>query len=204
MPTFPVSYFRTLTCLPLTSFCMSATTPEVSATTSRSSGKFLSLLIHFLSTNSFGLAMIERSPLNRHPNHCWSGYRFSRSMGIRIRIQGLDDQKLYNFTVDKNLNFFKNQKLQYFDARPPWMTSKLPEKPPARKREHKLFKTWSFLSSFFIVWRSFLPSWIRIRFQPTKFNTDPCGSEYGSTTGFGSVWSPWSFSWYFQLNKVKY
>jgi hypothetical protein len=53
------------------------------------------------------------------------------------------------------------------------------EKPSALKREHPALKNKKFLIFVYFRW-SFLPSWIRIRIQPTKINADPCGS--GSAT----------------------
>ncbi len=50
------------------------------------------------------------------------------------------------------------------------------QKPPALKREHPVLQ------------KQTLPTWIRIRIQPTKINVDPCGSAIDNIEAFARVW----------------
>jgi hypothetical protein len=55
----------------------------------------------------------------------------------------------------------------------PKRTSKLQENPSPPKRKHPELENMKFLNFFFYFCGSFLPFWIRIRFQPTKIYADP-------------------------------
>jgi hypothetical protein len=91
---------------------------------------------------------------------------------MRIRINGFDDQKLkLNFFVVEKLSIYLS--LGFHEGLPSYMRSLHPSQVI---REHPALQNLKFLH----YCGSFLPSWIRIRFQPTKMNVDPCGYGPGS------------------------
>ncbi len=97
------------------------------------------------------------------------------SMRIRVRIQGVNGQKLKKFTAG---TFFFNCNFLY--PRPPTKTSKLQEKSSAFKRDPAL-QNMIFLY-FYLFFGSFYPPaygsalQMRIQIQPTKINAYSCRS----------------------------
>ncbi len=83
------------------------------------------------------------------------------------RSKNLMTKNFKIFLVEKNT--FYRSKYQYivFCPRPPSRTFKSYEKSPVLKRDHPVLQNYTI---FFI---SFLPTWIRIRIQLNKFNSDP-------------------------------
>ncbi len=91
-----------------------------------------------------------------------------RSMQMRIRIQGFDDQKFTKIYSWKN-QFFFVQKLQFTYPETFIKDVQATGEPFSLKRWHPALQNKKFLN-FFHFFGSLLPSWIRI--QPTKINAD--------------------------------
>jgi hypothetical protein len=141
---------------------------------------------------------------NRYPDHYGFGCSFFRSMGIRIQIQGLDDQKKYNFCSWQN-SYLKKSEVAIF-----WSLGLHKGHPSYRRRLQpskeniQLIKTWSF-PHFFHCLKVLFAFLDRDPVPADQIQCRLCGSEYGSTSlGFGSVWSPWSLSWSFSTKQEEF
>ncbi len=111
------------------------------------------------------------------------GIQYFRSMLMRFRIQGFDDhdiKKIYSwyFFISEITSYLS---LGHHKGRPSYRKS---FQPSMENIEH--FKIWNFLTWIYFG-ESFLTTWIRI--QPTKTNTDPCGSQTLALY-LGYYWSP--------------
>ncbi len=148
--------------------------------------------------------MIESSPLDQcYLDNYRSGSIFFRSLGIRIRIQGLDYQKLYNFTVGKK-SYFQITKVAIFWSLALRRTFKVQEKTPALKRKQTALQNVTFCVLFFSLFEgpfspgsgsgSSRPNSMHIHSDP---NTDPQQQVSDPYVHHDPCHDP------FQLNKVK-